>query len=44
MDLIMYLTEKVAQNLLCEGGRHGAELERKEGGSFRQFLYFNQVW
>lgn len=26
---IKYLTKKVAQNLLCEGGSHRAELERE---------------
>lgn len=40
MGLIMYLTEKVAQNLLCEGGRHGAELERKEGGIIQAVYLF----
>lgn len=30
VSLLLYLTEKVGQDLLCEGGCHRAELEREK--------------
>lgn len=43
VSLLLYLTEKVGQDLLCEGGCHRAELEREKSEGCSSFSHLNMI-